>query len=32
VGELKKGDPVVIRAWTRRNGSVTTFEIDRLSE
>jgi serine protease Do len=32
VGQLKKGDPVVIRAWTRRTGSITTFEIDSLSE
>lgn len=29
---LKKGDPVVLRAWSRRAGSVTTFEIDSLSE
>ena len=31
-GELKKGEPVVIRAWSRRSGSVTTFEIDSLSD
>jgi len=31
-GELKKGEPVVVRAWSRRSGSITTFEIDSLSE
>jgi serine protease Do len=30
--QLKKGAAVVIRAWTRRTGSITTFEIDSLSE
>jgi len=32
VSELKRGDAVVIRAWTRRANGVTTFEIDSLSE
>jgi S1-C subfamily serine protease len=32
VSGLKKGDAVVIRAWTRRTNGITTFEIDSLSE
>jgi len=32
VAKLSKGDAVVIRAWRRRSGSITTFEIDSLSE
>jgi len=32
MSQLKKGDAVVIRAWTRRSAGITTFEIDSLSE
>ena len=32
LSRLKKGDAVVIRAWSRVGKSITTYEIDSLSE